>query len=178
MHAPTIFKRVMALLVVGVVSACSSASTLTVTQPKTQSIPPGQTVFLSVELDVAEPLPVHQEVATRIRKRLSGRLISDRIFTAVVPIPEPADYRMDVEIRGARLVSTGRRIWLAGMIGPDTVAVAVTVRHQATHQIITAFEATGTSAEAMETSAASLSSEAGLDNAVRAAVAKIIEALR
>jgi hypothetical protein len=160
------------MLVVGLMSACSSSGTLTVTQPKTQGIPPGQTVSLAVELDVAEPLPVHQEVATRIRERLFGRLVSDGIFRAVVHAPEPADYRMDVKIRGAREVSTGARIMLGAMIGPNTTTVAVAVRHEATNQLLTAFEATGTSA------AHPLSSEAGLDDAVREAVVKIIEGLR
>ena len=160
------------ILVAGLVSACSSSGTLTITQPKTQSIPPGHTVSLAVELDVAEPLAVHQEVVTRIRERLFGRLVSDRIFKAVVHAPDPADYRMDVKIRGAREVSTGARIMLGAMIGPNTTSVVVAVRHQATDQVITAFEATGTSA------AVPLSSEAGLDDAVREAVGKIIEGLR
>ena len=172
MQAQMILKRVTAVLIVGLVSACSSSGTLTVTQPKTQGILPGQTVSLTVVVDVAEPLPVHQEVATRVRERLFGRLVSDGIFRAVVHPPEPADYHMDVKIRGAREVSTGARIMLGVMIGPNTTAVAVTVRHQATNQLVTAFEATGTSA------AHPLSSEAGLDDAVREAVVKIIEGLR
>jgi hypothetical protein len=90
----------------------------------------------------------------------------------VVHVPEPADYRMDVKIRGAREVSTGARIMLGVMIGPNNTTVAVTVRHQATNQLITAFEVTGTSA------AHPMSSEAGLDDAVREAVVKIIEGLR
>lgn len=90
----------------------------------------------------------------------------------MVHAPDPADYHMDVKIRGAREVSTGARIMLGAMIGPNTTTVAVTVRHQATNQIITAFEATGTSA------AHPLSSEAGLDDAVREAVGKIMEGLR
>ena len=118
---------VVGLLVVGLVSACSSSGTLTVTHPKTQGIPPGHTVSLAVELEVAEPLPVHQEVVTRIRERLFGRLVSDRIFKAVVHAPDPADYHMDVKIRGAREVSTGARIMLGAMIGPNTTTVAVTV---------------------------------------------------
>jgi hypothetical protein len=82
-------------------------------------MPPRQTVALLVEVEVAEPLPVHQEVATRIRERLFGRLVSDGIFKAVVHASEPADYRMDVKVRGAREVSTGARIMLGAMIGPN-----------------------------------------------------------
>jgi len=79
---------------------------------------------------------------------------------------------MDVTIRGARQVSTGARIMLGAMIGPNTTAVTVAVRQQATNQIITTFEATGSSA------AHPLSSEAGLDDAVREVVGKIMEGLR
>ena len=118
MSSKNLLIRVTTLLIVGLVSACSSAGTLTVTQPKTQGIPPGQTVSLAVAVDVAEPLPVHQEVATRVRERLFGRLVSDGIFRAVVLPPEPADYHMDVKIRGAREVSTGARIMLGAIIGP------------------------------------------------------------
>ena len=171
MSSKNLLIRVTTLLIVGLVSACSSAGTLTVTQPKTQGIPPGQTVSLAVAVDVAEPLPVHQEVATRVRERLFGRLVSDGIFRAVVLPPEPADYHMDVKIRGAREVSTGARIMLGAMIGPNTTAVAVAVRRQTTNQTVTAFEARGTSA------AHPMSSEAGLDDAVREAVAKTIEGL-
>jgi hypothetical protein len=121
---------------------------------------------------VAEPLPVHQEVVTRLRERLFGRLVSEGIFQAVVHPPTPADYRMEVKLRGAREVSTGARIMLGAMIGPNTTAVAVAVWEQATNQPVTTFEATGTSA------AHPMSSAAGLDDAVREVVAKIIEALR
>ncbi len=172
MNAQTTSRLVMALLVVSFVSACASSGTLIVTQLKTQGIPPGQTVSLSVEPDVAEPLPVHQEVATRLRERLFGRLVSERIFKAVVPAPEPADYSMDVKIRGAREVSGAERVMLGVMTGPNTIAVAVAVRNRATNQQITAFEAAGTSA------AHPMSPQAGLDDAVREVVAKIIEALR
>jgi hypothetical protein len=145
---------------------------LTVLQPKTQSIPPGQTVALLVEVDVPEPLPVHQEVATRLRERLFGRLVSEGIFRAVVHVPEPADYHMDVKIRGARQVSAIARIMLASASGPNAAAVAVVVRHQATDHLVTVFEATATS------ESHPLSSESSLDDAVRRAVDRIIEGLR
>ena len=162
---------VLALCVLGLVSACAS-NTLTVLQPKTQAIPPGTTVALRVDVDVPEPLPVHQEVATRLRERLFVRLISDGIFRAVVLAPEPADYRMEVKIRGARQVSAGARIMLGSMIGPNTAAVAVVIRHQATEHIVTAFEATATS------ESHPFSSESSLDDAVRRVVDRIIEGLR
>ena len=166
------WKLAIVILVVSFVSACSSSGTLTITQPKTQGIIPGHTVSLSVKPDVENPLPVHQEVATRMRDRLFGKLVSEGIFKAVVHAPEPADYSMDVKIRGAREVSTGARIMLGAMIGPNTTKAAVEVRNQATNQLIEAFEVTGTSA------AHPMSTEAGLDDAVREAVDKVIEALR
>ena len=110
MNAQTASKLVIVLFVVGLVSACSSSGTLTVTQPKSQGIPPGKTASLSVEPGAAELRPIHQEVATRVRDRLFGKLVSEGIFKAVVRVPEPADYSMDVKVRGARQVSTAARM--------------------------------------------------------------------
>jgi hypothetical protein len=171
MNAQTASKLVIALFVVGLVSACSSSGTLTVTQPKSQGIPPGKTASLSVEPGAAELRPIHQEVATRVRDRLFGKLVSEGIFKAVVRAPEPADYSMDVRVRGARQVSTGARIFLGPMAGPNTLALAVQV-HDRTNQLVAAFDVTGTSA------AHPFSSEAGLDDAVREAVNRIVQALR
>ena len=110
MNAQTASKLVIVLFVVGLVSACSSSGTLTVTQPKSQGIPSGKTASLSVEPGAAELRPIHQEVATRVRDRLFGKLVSEGIFKAVVRVPEPADYSMDVKVRGARQVSTAARM--------------------------------------------------------------------
>src|ERR1700704_3519839 len=99
MGAPWPYRRrsVMILLLFGLVSGCAS-NTLTVLAPQTQRIPPGTTVALVVEVEVLAPRPVHQEVATRLRERLFGRLVSEGIFRAVVPAPASADYDMAVTI--------------------------------------------------------------------------------
>lgn len=171
MNAQTASKLVIVLFVVGFVSACSSSGTLMVTQPKSQGIPPGQTASLSVEPGAAELRPIHQEVATRVRDRLFGKLVAEGIFKAVVRVPEPADYSMDVKIRGARQVSGAARIWLGVMAGPNTLSLTVQV-HDRTNQLVVAFDVTGTSA------AHPFSSQAGLDDAVREAVDRIVQALR
>lgn len=172
MNAQTVSKLVIVLFVVGLVSACSSSGTLTVTQPKSQGIPPGKTASLSVEPGAAELRPIHQEVATRVRDRLFGKLVSEGIFKAVVRVPEPADYSMDVKVRGARQVSTAARMWLGAMAGPNTLSLAVHVQDLKTNRLVTEFDVTGTSA------AHPFSSEAGLDDAVREAVDRIAQALR
>jgi hypothetical protein len=159
------------LVVVTLLSACAS-NTLTVTHPKTHAIPPGQTVALSVEVDVPAPLPVHHEAASRLRERLFGRLVSERIFKGVVHAPDPADYQMEVKIRGAREVSPVARSMLGGMGGPNTTDAAVIVRHQATATIVTMFTVTAT-AESLP-----LSADTSLDTAVRRATDRIMEGLR
>jgi hypothetical protein len=58
------------------------------------------------------------------------------------------------------------------MSGPNTTSVAVVVHKQATEQLVTAFEAMGASV------AVPLAAEAGLDEAVRKTVVRIIEGLR
>ena len=165
-------KLVIVLFFVGLMSACSSKGTLKITQSKNVGIPTGNTVALLVEPDVENTRPIHQEVSTRIRDRLFGKLVSEAIFKSVVHVPEPADYRMNVKILGARQVSTGARIWLGVMAGSNNVSSAVQVHDQKTKQLITSFEVTGTSA------AHPFSSEADLDDAIREAIDNIIQALR
>ena len=172
MNALPTLKLVIALLIAGLVSACASSGKVTITQPKTQAISPGKTVSLSVKPGVADPKPIHQKASTRVRDALFGKLVSNSIFKAVVHAPEPADYSMDVKISGARQVSTGARIWLGVMAGSNNITLTVQVHNQATNQLITAFEVRG------ESAAHPLSSQAGLDDAVREAVDRLIDTLR
>jgi hypothetical protein len=78
---------------------------------------------------------------------------------------------MDVKVGGARQVSTGARIWLGAMAGSNNLALDVQVHNRATDQLITAFQVTGNSASRP------FSSEAGLDDAIREGVDKIVQAL-
>lgn len=153
-------------------SGCYPSESFTVSEAKTQSIPSGKTVALSVSVDVPEPEAVHQDVARRLRERLFASLVSEGIFASVVHLPAPSDYVMQVKIRGAREVDMSARIFLMMAAGPNTTSAAVTVRHQESDQIVTAFEATGLS------KSHPLASGSSLDDAVRRTAEKIIEGLR
>jgi hypothetical protein len=98
--------------------------------------------------------------------------VSEGIFKAVVRVPEPADYNMDVKVRGARQVSGAARFWLGVMAGPNTLALAVQVHDRMANRLVAEFDVTGTSA------AHPFSSEASLDDAVREAVDRIVQVLR
>ena len=161
-----------ALLVTVLVVGCSASGTLTMLHPKSQTIPPGKTVALSVQPDAANPKPIFQEVATRVRDSLYGKLVSNGLFKAVVQPTESADYRMEVKVFGARQVSTGARIWLGVMAGSNSLALRVEVIDESTNLVVTAFEVAGSSASHP------LSSEAGLDDALREATDKLVLALR
>ena len=161
-----------ALLVAVLVAGCSSSGTLTMLQPKSQAIPPGKTVALSVQPDDPNPKPIYQEVAQRVRDGLFGKLVSNGLFKAVVQPTESADYRMEVKVFGARRVSTGARIWLGVMAGSNSLALHVQVIDESTKLVVTAFDVKGSSASHP------LSSEANLDDALREATDELILALR
>ena len=172
MKSQLTLNTILLLFVLGFVTACSSSGKLLVTQPRKQSIAPGKTVALLVEPDVAEPRPIHQEVASRVRERLFGKLVAEGLFKSVVHSQEIADYQMDVKIKGARQVSTGARIFLGVMAGSNNLNLDVKIHDQPQNQLITAFQVTGKSASHP------FSSEAALDDAIREAVDKITQALR
>jgi hypothetical protein len=127
---------------------------------------------LLVEPDAVESRPIHQEVSSRLRERLFGKLVSDRIFKAVVHSPEPADYRMEVKLHGARQVSTGARIWLGAMAGSNNLSLSTQVYDSSSKRLVSAFDVEAASVSHP------LSSEAELDDAIREAVDKIVSALR
>ncbi len=57
MHARMTLKHMMAMLVVGLVSACSSSGTLTVTQPKTQEPPTAASVDPATQSPLSSTAP-------------------------------------------------------------------------------------------------------------------------
>lgn len=161
-------------LVLGFLSACSSSGKIVIAQPPNEPIVHSKTVALSVEPDVAQEdlEPIHTDVANRIRAALFGRLVSDRIFKAVVHSSDPADYGMEVKVTGAREVSTGARIWLGAMAGSNNLKLDVSLQNRATKSVVTEFYVEGASASHP------FSSQAGLDDAIREAVQRVIDALR
>ncbi|MGH7820434.1 MAG: DUF4410 domain-containing protein [Candidatus Binatia bacterium] len=157
------------LALVGFV-ACSSSGTLTMKTPASQGIRPGSTVALSVEATAT--VSEAPKVVSRLRDRLYSKLLSEGIFRTVVPPTEPADYRLEAKLTGAREVSTFARVMLGVMTGPNIAEMSVELRDMASNRVVRAFEVAGHSASHP------FSSEAGLEDAVREATEKIVEGLR
>lgn len=171
-------KKYLKTVSVGLISlflvACSSSGITIMKQPLSQTIPPGKSVCLNVNIDTDQHKKEEdfQEFQTRLRDRLFAKLPSEGIFKSVVLPPEPADYTMDVILTNARLVSGPARIWGGVMAGHNDAQAEVKVYENSSHQLITAFDVDGTSASHP------FSSESNPDDAIREAVNQIVKGLR
>ncbi len=150
-------------------AGCSSSGTIAVKTAKTGAIPPGKAVALDVTSAADED---SRDAAHRMRNELFGRLVAEGVFRQAVAAGEPADYRMAVALSGVEEVSTGARIFLGVMAGANELKAAVTLDDAASGTTVTAFDVTG------ESAAHPLSSESGMEDAVREAASRIIAALR
>ena len=150
-------------------AACSSSGELKMKTAKSASIPPGRSVALDVTSAGDED---SRNAAHRMRIELFGRLVAEGVFRQVVAAAEPADYRMEVALGGVDEVSQGARIFFGVMAGANELTAAVSLRDTATDAVVTAFDVAG------ESAAHPLSSESGMDAAIREAATRIIAALQ
>lgn len=150
-------------------AACSSSGSLEVKTPKAAAIAPGHSVALNVTSAGDEE---SRDAAHQMRIELFGRLVAEGVFRQVVAAGEPADYRMDVALSGVEEVSQGARIFFGVMAGSNELKAAVTLYDAATNTVVTAFDASG------ESASHPLSSESGMEDAIREAASKIIRALQ
>ena len=154
-------------------SACSSSGTIEVQQELSDNIPPGKVVALQVDVitgdsDAAEVAEARQ----RLTRELYGSLVSEGIFSQVVQSGQPADYSMGVVMSGVDEVSTGERIFFGVLAGADELVADVTLHDNVSRQQIAQFTVVG------ESASHPLSSETGMEDAVREATNKIVAALR
>lgn len=165
---------ILATIIALFLAGCSSSGTMTIKTPLNEKIPPGKTAALSVGVDSADKANEddYKEVLSRIRERLYGKLISEGIFKALVLAPEPADYLLDVKVKGARKVSGVSRVMWGVMAGPNVAELSIRLKNTKTEQIISDFDVEGASATHP------FSSESGLDDAIREAVNNIAKGLR
>lgn len=163
---------VLALLVFGL-AACSSSGTIEVKQGLSEDIPPGKIVALEVDA-ITEDSDADEvaEARQRMSSDLFGRLVAEGIFAQVVQAGQPADYDMTVVMSGIDEVSTGARIFFGVFAGADELVADVALQNNASQQQIAKFTVTG------ESASHPLSSETGMEDAVREAVNKIIGELR
>jgi hypothetical protein len=147
-------------------AACSSTGKLEMTQVKTAPIGANRTVSLNI-IGSAETRTTQQ-----LRGDLFGRLVSERIFVKVLQANEPADYKLTVTILETNTVSPVARIMLGVFAGSNKLRCDVKLIESATGNLKSSFVVTG------ESALHPMSSESGLENAVREVVANIITALR
>jgi anti-anti-sigma regulatory factor len=149
-------------------TACNSSGTLAVSTPKAEPIPAGKVVALSVTAPEDED---SQDAAGRLQNDLFGRLVTAGLFKQVVQSGQAADYRMTVALSGVDKVSQGARIFLGVLAGSNELKAEVTLFNPA-GAVVEKFAVTG------ESASHPLSDENGLDDAVREAATKVVQALR
>ena len=154
-------------------AACSSSGDVTVRQGLSNGIPPGKVVALTVanrpiENQSEDDAEEGREIQRRLKGQLFGRLVSEGVFKQVVQPGEEADYRMQVMLTSAEEVSQGARIFLGVLAGANSLTATVELFELPADSRIADFSVEG------ESASHPFSTEAGLDDAVREAVSKII----
>jgi hypothetical protein len=151
------------------VSACSSSGTIEVLQSKTSAIPPGTIVALNITSSSDDET---REAAHRLSGELFGRLVSEGLFKQAVQPEQPAHYDLNVQVGDVREVSQAASILFGVFAGVTKLLASVSLYDRASGQLVTAFDVEA------ESASHPLSSEAGIEDAVREAATKIIFALR
>jgi len=159
----------LGLSVMLLASACSSSGTLAVKTPKAQAIPTGKVVALAVSSAADED---SKDAADRLRNDLFGRLVSEGLFKQVVQPGQPADYRLSMALSGVEEVSQTSRILFGVLAGSNELKVDGTLVDAANGKTVESFQVTG------ESASHPLSSENGIEDAVREAAAKTVQALK
>jgi hypothetical protein len=150
-------------------AACSSSGTLAVSTPKSEPIPAGKMVALSVTSAGDED---SRDAAERLKNDLFGRLVSEGVFKQVVQTGQPADYRMTVALSGVEHVSQTARILLGVLAGSNELTADVTLVRATNGTVVEKFKVTG------ESASHPLSGENGIEDAIREAAAKTVQALK
>ena len=151
-----------------VLTACNSSGTLAVSTPKAEPIPPGKVVALGITSAEDED---SRDAAGRLQNDLFGRLVTQGVFKQVVQAGQPADYRMAIALSGVEKVSQGARIFFGVLAGSNELKADVTLLNGA-GKVVEQFTVTG------ESASHPLSDENGLEDAVREAATKTVQALK
>lgn len=169
----------MKIILVGLlalwIAACSSTGQIQMSQAKTIQLKPNSTAALTVNPPAnipADKKESYQEVVQRLKGTLFGRLMSEGVFQQVSHGDTPSDYRLAVNLLETREVSQGARIFLGVLAGSNNLKVEVTLVEAASGQTVTTFSVEGKSASHP------LSSENGMEDAIREVVDEIILALQ
>lgn len=167
-------KKISALIpaftILFVLAGCSSSGNIETFQKKSAEIQPNSVVSLHVETITANSSS--SRVVEMLSDTLHGRLVSRNVFSSVVRPSQFADYSLDVKLHDSNEVSQGARIILGVFAGSNSLSADVTLRDLRTRQVVSSFRVSG------ESAAHPLSSENGMEDAVREATSKIVEELR
>jgi len=150
-------------------AACSSSGDRMTLVQQTEGITPGAIAALEV---VASPDEDSQSAATELRGRLFGSLVANGIFGRIVSVSEPADYDLQVLLNNVDEVSLGATLFLGVFAGSDEAEANVTLTNRRNGNIVVQFQATG------EGAAHPLSSERGMDSALRELDRQIVQGLQ
>ncbi len=164
-----ISRLTLVLPIILVVAACSSSGKLNVSKQKSESIPPNRTVSLIVKSDTTGG---SQEMVQRLRSELFGRLVSEAVFKHVLHPQDKGDYLTEVHVLNAEKVSQGARILFGVLAGANKLRSTVKLSDTATGRVVTSFDVEG------ESASHPLSSENGMEDAIREVVSKMIVALQ
>ena len=165
MRFPNIVRTILILILI---SACNASGTIEITREKTEEISSSKTVLLSITTGTDEE---SVDVAQRLRGALFEGLVSRGVFRQVLQPHETGDYRMDVLLGEVSEVSQDARIYLGVFAGANTLDAAVSLHEESTNRLVTAFNVSGSSASHP------MSSEHGMEDAIREVVTQIILAL-
>ena len=173
MRVKSVSGLVTALLVAGLVSACSSAGRTMITKQSGEPIEADTTATLVVEPTDGNQPENRLDAARRIHAELSRRLVADRIFKSLVEEPDTGDYILKVKVQDVSETPPGVRA-VFGFIGPrNSVQVGVDLRRGDSDKRIKSFQATGYGARNW------MSAQGyGIDDPVREVVEQVIFQLK
>lgn len=161
------------LVVLALMTACSSAGRTKVAVPKSHSIPHEATSSLLVESVTKKSYQYQIQIEQLIRKGLSTSLVNSGIFKSVSNRSSDSDYRIDARIQRIRIRSPAARVLFGFMAGRSYIQVQVDVRETKTDRLITSFLTTGYGAKSM------IGAQSyGYDDPVREVVANVVHNLR
>lgn len=163
------------ILVLVLLVGCSSSGEVKINQALTRDI--DHKAVAAIEVTTSEEVDTKDESIIEVTQRLKGelfdRLVSEGVFMQVVHDKAEARYLLNVNLLSAKEVSQSSRIWWGALAGANTLAVTVQLMDLPSSEIpIMDYVVKGTSASHP------LSSESGMDDAIREVIDEIILPLR
>ena len=98
-------------------TACSSSGAVTVKQAFLEPLQNEKTVSILIKSDkIKDQVEDVNYVIPTLRERLFARLVSENVFKGAVFAPNKADYSLEIDLTGMRIVSNTARVWGEGYV--------------------------------------------------------------